>query len=155
MHKKRMKFSGIICVLCAGYLLYSMAVNASEVDNSQDVNSKIQNTGTAAIVIGTARDWGLSDSEWAHYLQLMQGPNGRWYPQLSPAAVLGLNAETDQERKHFAELVARLEHDKVARELVFNHQVYLAMRSIYPAEPVIVPFDKTPFNPLYAHRSQP
>ena len=53
---------------------------------------------------------------------------------------LGMNATTDQERQHYAEIVARLEHDKIARELMFNHLVYLALRKEYADEPVIQPF---------------
>lgn len=100
-----------------------------------------------ATVPGTARDWGLSEAEWANYHQWMQGQDAQWYRQLSPAAVLGLHAQTEEEQRHFAELVARQEHDKVARELAFNHAVYLALRRLYADEPVIQPFDKTPFNP--------
>ncbi len=153
MFKGRIKFSGILCVLFAGYLLFSLSSSASEVGNTQEVSSVIRNTTADSSTIGTAQDWDLSAKEWTYYQQLMQGPNGRWYPQLSPAAVLGLNAVTEEEREHFAEIVAKEEHDKVARELIFNHRVYLAMRKLYPAEPVIQPFDKTLFNPN--RRSQP
>ena len=152
MFKWRIKFSGIVCIILAGYLLCSLSSQASEVSNTQEGNTVVQNTPVSTVMIGTAQDWDLTASEWMHYQQLMQGPNGRWYPQLSPAAVLGLNAATDEERQHFAEIVAKEQHDKVARELTFNHLVYLALRKLYPMEPVIQSFDKTPFNPH--HRSQ-
>lgn len=137
------KFKGICSVVLMTCLLASLSLSqASEISNTQSISTVVQNT-----TVGTARDWGLSETEWTHYQQLMQGPNGHWYPQLSPVAVLGLNAQTDEERVHFAEIFSKAEHDKVARELLFNHLVYLAMRKLYPTEPIIQPFDKTPFNP--------
>lgn len=139
------KLKAICSVILMTCLLASLSLSqASEVTNTQIVSTAVQNT-----TVGKAQDWGLSETEWTHYQQLMQGPNGRWYPQLSPAAVLGMNAQTDEQREHFAEIFAKAEHDKVARELLFNHLVYLAMRKLYPTEPIIQSFDKTPFNPYH------
>lgn len=153
MNKRRFKISGFLCLLLAGFLFYCLSIHAAEVENSQEISSIVRTTPSANTLPGTAQDWGLSDTEWTNYLKLMQGQNGLWYPQLSPAAVLGLNATTDKERQHFAEIEARQEHDKVARELTFNHAVYAALRQLYSAEPLIQPFDKSPFNPH--HRNQP
>lgn len=147
MNKLRLKISGLICLLLTGFLLYCLSIGAAEVANTPDINSVIQTTRTHQPLPGTVKDWSLTETEWQNYLKLMQGPNGLWYPQLSPAAVLGMSAATEKEREHFAEIVARQEHDKVARELTFNHAVYLALRKLYSEEPVIQPFDKSPFNP--------
>src|SRR5207302_4065873 len=54
---------------------------------------------------------------------------------------------TPEEQQHFAQIVAKQEHDRVARELAFNRAVFLAMRQLYADEPMIKDFDKTPFNP--------
>lgn len=154
MRNYLIKAWSVLCLFFTGFLFYLLPVSASEVGNSQEINTLIESTRSQNTIPTTAaRDWGLSESEWASYVRLMQGPNGRWYPQLSPAAVLGLNATTVKERQHFADLLAQQEHDKIARELTFNHEFYLAMRRLYPLEPIIQPFDKTPFNPR--HKSQP
>lgn len=143
----RIKISSLLSIFLFAFLLYILSVKAAEVNNSQEISSTVQTTLSQNTVLGSARDWSLSAVEWTRYQQLMQGPNGDWYQHLSPAAVLGLNAETDNERQHYAELFAQEQHDKIAREIRFNHDVYLAMHRLYPAEPIIQPFDKTPFNP--------
>lgn len=147
MHKWRFKLRDFLCVLLFGYLTFCLSANAAQVQNSQEVSTPVQTASVKSTQASSAQDWSLSAQEWTDYLRLMQGPAGRWYPQLSPPAVLGLNAKTESERHHFAKIVAQQEHDKVARELTFNHDVYLAMRELYPVEPIIQPFDKTPFNP--------
>lgn len=143
----RIKISSLLSIFLFAFLLYVLSVKAAEVNNSQEISSTVQTTLSQNTVSGSARDWSLSAVEWTRYQQLMQGPNGDWYQRLSPAAVLGLNAETDNERQHYAELFAQEQHDKIAREIRFNHEVYLAMHRLYPVEPLIQPFDKTPFNP--------
>lgn len=150
----RLKISSLLSILLFAFPLYVLSVKASEVDNSQEISSLVQTTVSQNTVSGTARDWGLSEVEWARYCQLMQGADGHWYRQLSPAAVLGLNAKIEIERQHYADIVAQEEHDKIFREITFNHEVYLAMRRQYPTEPIIQPFDKTPFNPKKHRGSQ-
>jgi len=128
-------------------LVFSTAVHASDVANSEEQSNQPANTLETSSTTGTAQDWGLNDQEWERYKQFMQGANGKWYPQLTPAAILGLNAQTPEEQKHFAEIVARQEHDKVAREINFNNAVFTAMRRLYANEPIIKDFDKSAFNP--------
>ena len=153
LHQYRIKLSDRIGVLSLSLLLYLFSIfsvhtaEAAEVENSQEISSSVQTTSLQNTVSSITRDERLSDAEWIKYRQWMQGPDGRWYPHLSPAAVLGLHAETESERQHFANLVAQEEHDKIAREMIFNHAVYLAVKRLFPAEPVIQSFDKTPFNP--------
>lgn len=154
MNKLRLKVSGLLCIFLAGFLFYCLSIHAAEVNNSQEISSVVQTTHVSQSLPGTAQDWGLTEDEWKNYLKLMQGQNGLWYPQLSPAAVLGMNASTEPERQHFAEMVAREEHDKVAREITFNHLVYSALRKLYASELVIKSFDKSPFNPKHS-RSLP
>jgi integrating conjugative element protein (TIGR03759 family) len=124
--------------------------NAENIINTQALSSTSQNTTINSTVVGTAQDWNLTESEWARYQTLMQGPNGHWYPQLTPPEVLGLNAKTEEEQQHFAEIVAREEHDKLARELLFDRAVHEALLRLYPREPIIRAFDLSPYNPIQA-----
>lgn len=78
--------------------------------------------------------WGLSEVEWARYEALMRGPRGRWSPDLDPLMVLGIHAETEAERRRFAEMTARQEHDRVDRELAFQREYDAAWRRLYPHE---------------------
>ncbi len=127
--------------------LYSLTAWADEVKNSQEINTDTQNSEEKSSGIGTAQDWGLTPDEWAQYQQLMQGVNGHWYPQLTPPAVLGLNAKSPEEQQRLAEITARQEHDKVTKELKFNQALFTALRKLYADEPMIQDFDKTVFNP--------
>lgn len=78
--------------------------------------------------------WGLSEVEWARYETLMRGPRGRWSPDLDPLMVLGIHAETEAERRRFAEMTVRQEHDRVDRELAFQREYDAAWRRLYPNE---------------------
>ncbi len=141
-----------LSVVAFGALLFVLPAKATEVQNSQEISSRVETVQSQSTVSNRIRDPRLSDIEWARYQQVMQGMDGVWYRELSPAAVLGMRAETDTERRHYAELVAQEQHDKIAREILFNHEFYLAIRRLYPNEPVIQPFDKTPFNPHHPQR---
>lgn len=146
-----------IRVLILGVLLTSQTSFSASVVNSRVVNttdnnlptqnSVIKNSSVASSVIGTAQDWGVNEEEWIRYQMLMQGSNGLWYPKLTPLEVLGINARTKEEQQHFAMLVAKEEHDRLARELAFDSAVHDAGLAIYTKEPVIKAFDLSPFNP--------
>lgn len=130
------------------FFLSSIRSFAAEVENSQEQSTVIENSIDKAGVSGTAKDWHLTKSEWEKYQKLMQGSAGLWYRHLSPTAVLGMYAENPEEGKHFAELYAQQEHQKVEQELAFNKEAFKAMKRLYPDEPMIKPFDMTPFNPM-------
>ena len=148
----RARIIAFLSVAAFGALLFVLPAKAAEVQNSQEISSRIETVQSQNTVSNRIRDPRLSDTEWTRYEQLMQGMDGVWYQGLSPAAVLGMRAETNTERRHYAELVAQEQHDKIAREIAFNHEFYLAIRRLYPNEPVIQPFDKTPFNPHHPQR---
>lgn len=138
------RYHMVFLALC---LIGSFPAWANDVVNTQEQSTSTATTQDKVVITGTAQDWGLSDAEWQHYLQLINGTDGLWYAHLSPPSVLGMRAETREEQQHFARIVAKEEHDKVARELAFNNAVFAAMRELYADEPMIKDFDKTPFNP--------
>lgn len=142
---KKIKF----VLLCFSFLSITIQNSfAEDVSNTTETTTAIQNTTINATLVGNANDWDLTPEEWTHYQQLIDGPNALWYPKLSPPAILGMYANTSQDQEHFAEIVAHEEHDKIMRELSFNNAVHLAMLKLYPTEPLIQPFDLTPFNPV-------
>ena len=117
-------------------------------ESNSVVSSQEQTAQVKSSLIGTAQDWELTDTEWQAYQKLMSSPAGKWYPQLTPAEVLGMYADNDQDSKHFAELAAKEEHDKIARELSFNNAFHEAMIKLYGNEPVIKDVDISAFNPM-------
>jgi integrating conjugative element protein (TIGR03759 family) len=124
------------------------AVASDDVINTKTQNTISQNTTINTSHIGTAKDWALTENEWKQYLNLMQGSSGHYYAHLSPPAVLGIQANNIEDVRHFAELTAKFEHDKLERELKFNAAFHTAAAKLYSTEPIIQPFDYAPFTPV-------
>ncbi|KAF0804379.1 TIGR03759 family integrating conjugative element protein [Alloalcanivorax xenomutans] len=84
-----------------------------------------------------AQIWGLSEKEWDRYETLMQGMHGYRSNTLDPLTLLGIEARTDEERRRYAEQLARLEHDRVQRLLDFQRAYDDAFARLYPNEQAI------------------
>ncbi len=130
-------------------LVISTPLFANDVINTKTANSISQNTQDASSITNSARAWGLTKNEWTKYKVLMQGTNGRYYPTLTPPEVLGINATTLNELMHFAELHTKQEHDRIEKELRFNVAFHEAAKRLYANEPIIKPFDLTPYTPAF------
>ncbi|CAJ3477739.1 TIGR03759 family integrating conjugative element protein [Burkholderia pseudomallei] len=76
--------------------------------------------------------WGLDAAEWSRYQQLMQGPLGIYSPNLDPLTALGLEARSDAERQHYAELQVRAEALRVQKELSYQHAYDAAWKRLFP-----------------------
>ena len=79
-----------------------------------------------------AERWQMSIQEWTRYEQLMQGPRGRWSPNLDPLIVLGIHAENDQQRMRYAEMQVRVEYERITQELAFQKAFRTAFARLYP-----------------------
>lgn len=77
-------------------------------------------TGRVSLTETSRKAWNLSETDWETYAGLMRGPSGIWYPELSPAAVLGINAATDAERERFARIVYEQERRRLDDLFAFN-----------------------------------
>jgi integrating conjugative element protein (TIGR03759 family) len=82
-----------------------------------------------------AERWHLSIDEWSQYQTLMEGPRGIWSPALDPITVLGIHAETDAERRRYAELLVTIEFERVQNELLFQHAYSDAAQRLFPNLP--------------------
>jgi integrating conjugative element protein (TIGR03759 family) len=139
----------MIQFVIACILLLSSAVFASEtIRNTVTENSISQNTVIQSSDINKASVWGLNESEWKQYIMLMQGPSGRYYPNLTPLEVLGINADNEEDLKHFSELAVTHEHEKVEKELRFNAAFLKAAERMYGNEPVVRPFDYSRYSTI-------
>lgn len=76
--------------------------------------------------------WGLNEEETERYELIMKGPRGNWTPDLSPLQVLGINAETVQERQFYARRLAIIEHDRLVRERAFEATYLQEFAKLYP-----------------------
>ncbi|MFV0277316.1 MAG: TIGR03759 family integrating conjugative element protein [Parahaliea sp.] len=79
-----------------------------------------------------AKDWGLQPAEWARYRQLMQGPLGIHSPNLDPLTALGIEANTAEERRRYAELQVQAEARRVEKILAYQWAYDAAWQRLYP-----------------------
>lgn len=81
-----------------------------------------------------AQAWGLSQQEYQRYQSVMEGPRGIWSPDLDPITALGIEAQSDEERARYAELLVRSERARVERELAFQRAYDDAWKRLYPGD---------------------
>lgn len=80
----------------------------------------------------SAREWGLSSQEFQRYRTLMQGSRGVYSPGLDPLTALGIEAQSDAERRRYAELQVRAEAQRVQKELAYDQAYRDAWHRLYP-----------------------
>lgn len=88
-----------------------------------------------------ARDWGLNTDEWTRFQALMRGPLGVYSPHLDPLSALGIEARSDEERRHYAELQVQAEARRVEKLLAYQHAYDDAWQQLYPAASRVMPLD--------------
>ncbi len=124
-------------ILIALVAVLLTSASAVEVDHSRSVISQSQ---SSPINRSDQRrlQWQLSESEWQRYQTLMQGMRGSISPAtISPLEVLGTHAKTDQKRRHYARLWAKMMHDDVERILKFQDAYNNAWSQLYGNQPLI------------------
>ena len=75
--KKLMPFLLLFCYLHTAFA-------ADDVVNTRTENTIVQNTTSLFSSVDSAKDWNLTEDEWASYLALMRGSAGYYYSQLTP-----------------------------------------------------------------------
>ena len=109
----------------------SAAQNSHSVD-PVTATSQARALTDAALQEHQARDWGLQEQEWTRYRTLMQGPLGIYSPNIDPLTALGIEARSEQERRHYAELQVRMEARRVDKLLAYQRAYDDAWRRVYP-----------------------
>ncbi|REC93352.1 TIGR03759 family integrating conjugative element protein [Kushneria indalinina] len=79
-----------------------------------------------------AEAWGLNRQEYDRYESIMEGPRGKWSPNLDPLTALGLEARSDAERQKYAEKLVETERARVEGELAFQRAYDAAWKRLYP-----------------------
>lgn len=98
---------------------------------AETVTSQVQQTQTDNSVRDAAV-WGLSDTQWQQYRDVMMGPRGVQSPGIDPVMALGLESESAAERRQMAELWVKQEYQRVEKELAFQREVDAAWKRLYP-----------------------
>lgn len=120
-----------------------------ETEQQPSEQALLQLTQSAA----QAKAWGLTDDEWAKFERLQSGPRQYWSPQLDPLTTLGVEADSDQERQHYAELQVRLEARRAERELAYQKAYSAAWGRLFPGLLPVQGMSNAPTpssNPRYA-----
>ncbi|KTD04445.1 bile acid beta-glucosidase [Legionella geestiana] len=126
-----------------------LELNEDDVTTDQDPNKLQLNEQQ----LHEAKVWELTPDEEKRYVLLMQNRSKFYYQGLrqTPLDILGLNARNEAERNHFAELAAKQEAQKVAKNIAWNNAFYKAYNKLFANVPVVGDFDPSPFSP-YNHK---
>jgi integrating conjugative element protein (TIGR03759 family) len=82
-----------------------------------------------------AEAWSLKREEWTRYQELMRGPLGIYSPNLDPLTALGIEARSEEERKRYAQLQARMEGVRVQKLFAYQRAYDEAWKHLYPNLP--------------------
>ena len=122
-----------------------LSVNEDDITSDQDINA----LKLTPLQMHDARVWGLTEEEEKRYVFLMQNRSAIYYKGLrqTPIDVLGINARNEAERSHFATLSARMEAQKVSKNIAWNNAFYKAYNQLFANVPVVGEFDASAFSP--------
>lgn len=104
--------------VCLAMMLISSSAHAQVFVSAPELNP----VGTVTVETGpaSAENWGIEETDWQRYQELMRGHAGLHYRHLSPAFVLGLHAETDNARERWARVVWEEERRRLDQLFSFN-----------------------------------
>jgi integrating conjugative element protein (TIGR03759 family) len=125
-----------------GIILLSVTItpcfaDKQAVDKSRYQFSSEQETKSQSINPKEYEVWGLERKDWIAYISLMQGHRGILSPNLDPITALGVEANTEAERRRFAEIHVQFEKQRVEKELAFQRSVDKAWVRLYPSGQLI------------------
>ncbi|EEE2002178.1 TIGR03759 family integrating conjugative element protein [Salmonella enterica subsp. enterica serovar Kotte] len=103
-----------------------------QIEDSESIETKLERLQTRRTARELAQEWGLTTEEWQRYETLKKGRRGVLSPGLDPLMLLGIEARSDEERRHFAELTVKQEFQRVEAELAFQREVNSAWTRVYP-----------------------
>lgn len=130
-------------------LLTSSLVQGAEPLIADNMPSRERPIATERADEQHARDWGLNSEEWTRYRDLMQGPLGVYSPNIDPLTALGIEAQSEQERRRYAELQVVAEAQRVEKLLAYQRAYDDAWQRLHADMPrVILPYAGPAFSPV-------
>lgn len=134
----RLTIAILSLALVVAHPVIAANITSTQVTQTEQGNSSIEENTLSASDRVRARIWNLSEVEWRRYKQLMQGIRGSISPAtISPIEVLGIHARDEIERDRYAEVWAQAMREDVRRILVFQLAYDAAGKRLYPNDPVI------------------
>ncbi|MCL2872287.1 MAG: TIGR03759 family integrating conjugative element protein [Betaproteobacteria bacterium] len=124
------------------------AVSVKPVIVTPEEQSGEQNSSTQASVMRrheeNAKRWGLKAEDWQRFEEIKKGPRGYWSPNLDPLTALGVEARSENERVRFAQIQAKMEFERVERELAYQRTYDAVFNKIYGnVLPINLPANKS------------
>ncbi|ELQ9312172.1 TIGR03759 family integrating conjugative element protein [Serratia marcescens] len=121
-----MKYSVMALMLLSPF---TQAAQQTTIESSQSTLSPLQQS-QANKTAQQGRQWGLSGEAYQRYQQLMDGPRGTQSPGLDPLTALGIEAQSDAERKKYAQMWVKQEFERTEKELKFQREVDAAWQRL-------------------------
>ncbi|CBV43929.1 TIGR03759 family integrating conjugative element protein [Halomonas elongata] len=113
---------------------WSEKISGQEASTAGEQQTHVDEIDREATQRSRAEAWGLTDKQWSRYQKLKERPRGTWSPDLDPITMLGLEARSEDERRHYAELLVEQQRKRVERELAFQKAYDAAWQRLYPEE---------------------
>jgi integrating conjugative element protein (TIGR03759 family) len=136
MNTKVRKSSRFVWIAgCAALAVLPVIAVAAQRSDSQfsTMQTTASETHQVDPIKSPAAQWGLDNTQWQRYQSLMQGIRGSVSPStLSPIEVLGIHAQTTEERRRYAEQWAMMMREDAERILAFQRAYDEAQRRLYP-----------------------
>ncbi|MGR7526937.1 TIGR03759 family integrating conjugative element protein [Klebsiella aerogenes] len=116
-----------------GFLLLLSVITTAQ--GVEETNISVSKSISAPLATTSpAQQWGLTAQEWTRYQQLKQRERGIWSPGLDPLTTLGVEAATEAERRHYADLLVAKESQRVDKELAFQRAYDAAWKRRFPVQ---------------------
>ncbi len=86
---------------------------------------------------GQHKVWKLTQEEWSRYESIMDSKGKYFWSDLDPITVLGLNARNEQERRRFAQMLARQEYENTRKLILLDRAFNKAFQQLYGSIPIV------------------
>ncbi len=119
----------IISIFFSSYLVAESEVEQSKLIHSKQLSSDV--------VEKLASKWGITVEEYQRYTDIINGPLGKWNPEIDPIFALGIFAENEEEKQRYAEMYAKQEYELVVRTQAFERAYRKSFSEQFPEAKII------------------
>jgi len=133
-----LRLAGLYLVFAAMAPAFAIEQSGTQVNKTGIAFSSTSANALSPTELARSHAWGLTETEWHRYKQLMQGIRSSISPStISPIEVLGIHARDSEERRRYAEQWAQAMYEDVSRILAFQHAYDEAGKQLYPNQQLI------------------
>ncbi|WP_158587187.1 TIGR03759 family integrating conjugative element protein [Motilimonas pumila] len=112
--------------------------HTSTATSTEHTQTQAKQLGLTQRDIIKAKNWGLTLAQWSRYKSLMAySPRGTWSKDIDPITALGVSADTEQEREHYARLLLKIEAQRIAKEVAFENTRKRIAQQMFKDQPIV------------------